>query len=544
MIIRLIENNPKLSIAIIALLMFAFNMDVLEVTIMEARNFITAREMLTDGNWLLTTMNGEPRYQKPPLPTWFAAISAFFFGIKSVYAMRLPGFLMVIVLAICSYLLSNKLLKNKQHSLINGLLTLTSFYVIGIVIEAPWDIFTHGFMLIAIYNLYQLFSKSKKLWKHTLIAGVCIGLSILCKGPVSIYALLLPFLIAYGITYKYTHFKAKWFSVFLILIIALALGGWWYLYVRFADSETFLAITKKETGNWSSYNVRPFYYYWSFFTQSGLWTIPAFVSLLYPYLKTRVSNLKAYKFTLLWTLIAVVLLSIIPEKKSRYLMPVLIPLAMNTGFYIEYLFRRFKDLKGKRETIPVYFNFGLISLIGIVFPFAGYLFLKDTMTSGWIQFGIAGLVLFIIGVLLARNLLKRNIKHAFYLCIAFMVSVFLFAVPITKHLKSESYTEINSLKNELDENNKVLYSIGNPSPEIIWNYGGKIKSINSNTIHSLVNQSEIHLLIQKDNIEAIENLETNYLLQYITTYSLNTASEDTRGYKNRLSYNYYKLTQK
>lgn len=58
--------------------MFIFNLDVLDVTIMEARNFITAREMTLDGNWLLTTMNGEPRYQKPPLPTWLAAISSFF----------------------------------------------------------------------------------------------------------------------------------------------------------------------------------------------------------------------------------------------------------------------------------------------------------------------------------------------------------------------------------------------------------------------------------------------------------------------------------
>ena len=89
MIIKLIENNPKTSIALIAILMFAFNMDVLEVTIMEARNFITAREMINDNNWLLTTMNGEPRYQKPPLPTWLAAISAMTFGIKSLYAMRL-----------------------------------------------------------------------------------------------------------------------------------------------------------------------------------------------------------------------------------------------------------------------------------------------------------------------------------------------------------------------------------------------------------------------------------------------------------------------
>ena len=65
-----IEQHPIISIVVIVLLMLCINIDVIDVTIMEARNFITAREMLTDGNWLLTTMNGEPRYQKPPLPTW------------------------------------------------------------------------------------------------------------------------------------------------------------------------------------------------------------------------------------------------------------------------------------------------------------------------------------------------------------------------------------------------------------------------------------------------------------------------------------------
>ncbi|MEZ4795905.1 MAG: glycosyltransferase [Flavobacteriaceae bacterium] len=542
MIIKLIEQNPKLSIVIIAIFMFAFNMDILEVTIMEARNFITAREMITDGNWLLTTINGEPRYQKPPLPTWLAAISASFFGIKSVYAMRLPGFTMVIVLAITNYLLSHKLLDNKQQSLINGLLTLTSFYVIGIVIEAPWDIFTHGFMLIGIYHLYQLFSKDSGYWKHTLIAGVCIGLSMMSKGPVSVYALLLPFLIAYGLVYKYKHFKAKWFSVFSLLLLALIIGGWWYFYVRYADSQTFLDIAKKETGNWSSYNVRPFYYYWSFFTQSGLWTIPAFISLLYPYLKTRVNNLKAYKFTLLWTLLAVVLLSIIPEKKSRYLMPVLIPLALNIGFYIGYLFRRFKDLTDKSETYPVYFNFGLISLIGLAFPIVGYLFLRDRLTSGWLTFSIAAIVLFSIGILLFRALIKKEIKHAFYLCIGFMLAVFIFVVPLTSNLKQDSYKPISTLKTELDNASEELYSIGDPSPEIIWDYGGKIKPLDISNVENL--DKPLNIIVQTVQKEDIEKFKLNHNIKFITTYSLNTVSEGTKGYKDRLSYNYYRLTQK
>ena len=67
-------------------------------------------------------------------------------------------------------------------------------------------------------------------------------------------------------------------------------------------------------------------------------------------------------------------------------MPVLIPLALNTGFYIEYLIRRFKYIRDKRETIPVYFNFGLIGLIGLAAPIIGFITLKNTSFTNWFHF--------------------------------------------------------------------------------------------------------------------------------------------------------------
>ena len=478
--IKIIENNPLLSITLFVLIMLSFNIYGLDVTIMEARNFITAREMITDGNWILTTMNGEARYQKPPLPTWFTAIFALLFGLKSITALRFPGIIMVILTGVYAYLLSNKLLNNKAHSLINGFITVTSFYVIGIIIEAPWDIFSHGFMLIAIFHLFQLFEKEKRYWCHTLIAGTLIGLSLMSKGPVSFYALLLPFLISYGLTYKYKRFRVKLFSVFSILILAILIGGWWFLYIRIEDAETFLSIIKKETGNWENYNVRPIYYYWSFFTQSGIWTIPAFVSLLYPYLKSRVSNIKAYTFSFYWTVLAVVLLSVIPEKKSRYLMPVLIPLAINTGFYIEYLIRHFKEIKDKKETIPVYINFGLIAFIGIVFPFIGYLFIKSLKGIVLFWHVIASVLLVLISILILINLKRKHIKNVFYLCVVFMMSFFLTVLALSKIQSHPNYNPITNLKAEAKKDDLKVYSLGAVSPEMIWDFGDKISQIKIN----------------------------------------------------------------
>lgn len=529
--VKTFEKYPFATIALLVLLMLIPNLDVLNVTIMEARNFITAREMVHDGNWLLTTMNGEPRYQKPPLPTWFTAIFGMTLGMKSVFALRFPTVIMILLTGIFTFLFSKRLLKDQTHSLVNALIAITSFYIIGIAIEAPWDIYTHTFMLMAIYYMFSDFEKQKTYSWNFLLCAFFIGLSFLSKGPISFYALLLPFLIAYGFVYKFD--KQKVFYLISTLLIGLIIGLWWFLYVRVADPNSFLEIAKKETGNWSSYNIRPFYYYWSFFTQSGIWTIPAFMGLLYPYLKTRVTNIKAYKLSLLWTLFAVVLLSIIPEKKSRYLMPVLIPLAINTGFYIYYLFTHFKSIS-KKESIPAYFNFGLLGVIAIAFPVIAYFLVKGHFLDFWLQYSIASVVLFSIGLSLLINLFKRRIKAVFYLTIIFFASLLITGLPLSKVLYDNS--NFKSISELHKETKFPVYSFNFYSPEMIWDFGDKIPEIN--------NESKLENtfgLLTNSTIEEIRRRFNEHTIQYQTTYDLNTVSENKRNYKERLRADYYLL---
>ena len=94
--IKTIEKYPVLSLTIVTLLMLLVHLDVPNITIMEARNFIASREMIQDNHWLLPTLNGEPRYEKPPLPTWLTAISGLLFGVNSLFALRIPAALMVL----------------------------------------------------------------------------------------------------------------------------------------------------------------------------------------------------------------------------------------------------------------------------------------------------------------------------------------------------------------------------------------------------------------------------------------------------------------
>jgi len=530
-----LKNNHFLLLILACFAIFLVNLDSLPVNIMEARNFTTAREMLNDGNWLLTTLNGEARYQKPPLPTWLTAISAAIFNLKSLAALRLPAAILAIVLVLFSFKFSIKFTQNRTYAFISALVLASSFYVVAAGRDGNWDIYTHGFMMVCIYYLYLFFTSNTKKYLYALIAALFFGFSFMSKGPVSFYALLLPFLIAFGIVYKYKDFKVRILPLIMFLVIAVLISGWWHWYTYNFDPAAVAEITKKETSNWTGYNVRPFYYYWSFFTQSGVWTIPAFIGLLYPYLKNRVSDKKAYLFTFLWTILSVVLLSIIPEKKSRYLLPVLIPMALNTGFYIEYLFLKFSELKDKRETIPVYFNFGLIATIGLIFPVAGYIFLKEGLAGKWVWFVILALILFSIGILMYRNLFRRKIRPVFYLTVAFIAAILCFGLPMVSAITINSeYKSLALLPDWQKEEDVIVYEFTYFTPELIWAYGDTIEVLQQEGEFKIPSEEKFGVLVSEEETARFQKTFSNFSIEKITRYDMNAKGKEDRSHKLRL----------
>mgnify|MGYP003147656777 CR=1 FL=1 len=288
-----LKDNYFLLLILVCLAIFFVNLDAIYVNIMEARNFITAREMLSMDHWIFTSINNEPRYEKPPLPTWMTAISMFLLGAKNLFALRLPAAIMGTLTVLFIYKLGVKTTSNRKYAFLAGLVAATSFYILYSGRDGQWDIFTHGFMIIAIYFIWRLFTETSKTYSNALISGVFIGFSFLSKAPVSMYALLLPFLISFGAVYKYRNFKSLLKPIGLLLASAIVISASWTLYVYLFDTQAVTSITNREASRWLDYNVRPFYYYWSFVIQSGIWTLPAFVGLLYPYLKSRVMNKKA-----------------------------------------------------------------------------------------------------------------------------------------------------------------------------------------------------------------------------------------------------------
>ncbi len=533
------EKNYVWILVIVCFFIFFMNLDVLYPNIMEARNFITAREMVSDDGWLLTTMNGEPRYEKPPLPTWLAAIGGMLFSFKNLIALRVPSAIITLILVLFSYRFGVYFLKDKKQAFINSLILATSFYMVFAGRNGTWDIFAHGFMIIAIYYIFQFFATDEKIWRNALLAGTFIGLSFMSKGPVSHFALFLPFLIAYSIVYKYSNFKRKWLPLVGLIVVTAIISVWWPYYISVMDGETARAIADKETTAWQNRNVRPFYYYWSFFTQSGAWTVVAFVGLLYPYLKTRVENLKAYKFSLFWTLASVILLSVIPEKKSRYLLPVLIPLAYTTSFYLMYVFRSFKEKMNKYERIPVYLNFGLIGLVGVAFPIVGYIFLKDTLTGFYTSFALTSIVLVLVGFFILKYVYQRKIQLAFYAIILFFMSAITFGFPLANSfLENPKYNSLQEISQKAEAEQIPVYMFNIQSPELVWDYGGKVPLLHSHALET-PKEDTFKALVMIDAKKSLEKAFPNHKITYVETFDLNPVDDSKGGYKDRLRTDMY-----
>lgn len=359
-----------LLIFVVSFFGFIVNNHVVNADIMEARNLATAQEMVREGNYLMPTMNGELRLEKPPLPTWIAA-AVEHISPDNLIAQRSMAGVSGMFFAFFLFLVVSRLTKNKDIGLIAALVLATCFNVIFMGRTATWDIYCHSFMLGGIYFLILAFEEKGKQWLNFLLAGLFMGLSFLSKGPVSFFALFLPFILSYSFLYR-PKLKGKISPLISMIGLCLIISFWWPIFIMLFHHETLIAVANKESSSWIDHNVRPFYYYWKFPAEAGIWTLFWVTSLVWFFVKKNQGERLVFKMSIMWTILAVVLLSLIPEKKTRYLLPILIPAAINIAFYIYY---SAVNVLSKKEKIVFRINSTLIAIILFALPIASYIFL-------------------------------------------------------------------------------------------------------------------------------------------------------------------------
>lgn len=365
--------------ATIVAITFFVNNRTLQPDIMESRNLVTAREMVETGEWLVPTMNGDLRLEKPPLPTWISAVVESV-SPNDIAAQRAVASLFGIMLVIFFYLLCRDVFKVDPAMAVILLCTCYQFMLMARTVS--WDIYTHGFMLGGIYFLVMAVRGQGKQWGKFLLAGLFTGLSILSKGPVSLFALFLPFLIAWCL-FDRQPMRGKWKQVIVMAIVALVVGGWWYAYIHIFHGDEWQAVMAKETGSWLNRNVRPWYYYWKFFLEAGVWALLLVTASIMMLRRGYMYDKKAL-VPVMWMLFSLILLSCMPEKKTRYLLPLLIPaaivMAQAVGVWCASFSKRGStdmalraQTGGKASHVPFRINCWMLVLVCLAIPVAGYL---------------------------------------------------------------------------------------------------------------------------------------------------------------------------
>ncbi|HET8803908.1 MAG TPA: DUF308 domain-containing protein, partial [Aequorivita sp.] len=208
-------------------------------------------------------------------------------------------------------------------------------------------------------------------------------------------------------------------------------------------------------------------------------------------------------------------------------------------------FRRFKELKDKRDTFPVFFNFGLIAFIGIAFPIGGYIFLKDGLPGNWLWFVLLSIALVIIGVFMFRNLFRKKIETVFYLTIAFIVMVIWFGLPLSNAITNNpEYKPFSELQAWEKQQNLKVYEFSDMTPELIWDYGEKMQILKNGDEILIPKENQFGILVSEEKMQLFKETFPNYKIEKVARYDMNPKGKDSRTHKTRLYRDLFIVTKK
>lgn len=414
-----LKRRYYILLAALCLITFFVGRSALPTDIMEARNIVTAREIVADGNWLVPTMNGQLRLEKPPLPTWVAA------AIEEVCpdnlaAQRTAAGVMGCVWTVYLFLLVRYVSKRDDLAAATVVVFLTCYDLVLMGRSATWDIYCHAFMMAAIYYLNRGLREDRRAMLWFPLAGLFMGLSFLSKGPVSFYALLLPYLLTL-IALPCPSMKGKWGAFSLMIVIMLVVGGWWYAWLYLVHPAEVSAAVHGEAGAWSQHNVRPWYYYWRFFLEMGAWALLMLAALAVPYWKNHITLKREYLLSITWAICSLVLLSLMPEKKMRYLLPSLAPCSMAVACLIVH-FKQGENLDRVSRWLYVV-NGLIITVVVLAMPALIYRFgVKAGLISIHADIVLVGIMLLIAGWLVWSTLQYSPMKFISGIAALFVVA--------------------------------------------------------------------------------------------------------------------------
>lgn len=468
---------------------FSYNY-LLGVDIMEARNFVTAREMVEDNNWLVPTMNGELRLAKPPLPTWLTAFAMKLAGSDTnLLANRLPTGLAAVLLLFFFYRFMLLYCESRQISIAAVLILSTSYLFMYMSRRGTWDMIAHTFAMGTIWMLYRAVNSARAKLGCFVAAGIFAGLSFMSKGPVSFYTLLLPFLLSEFINGDLRKYLQHWKMLALSLLIALLTGLSWPVCLYLTVPEEISRIAQVEVSSWSSRHVKSILWYLQFPVVTGIWVFFALPALWFSRSRQITEDRFPIRRIMIWIILSFVFLTLIPEKKDRYLLPMAFPLAALIGGFVTALINRHGSTNKPAKILQLY-------------NFLSVLFLLATAAAGLYFFIDCGFDLYIALIAAAAiAMLIRFCKALFegqqpdlvYIILSFMLLTQIAGPLASRQIGPDNFMVFQKLRHSPDLSAYKIYS-DQIDIKVVWAAGRKIYRWNPGKPPDLKENEKILLL--------------------------------------------------
>lgn len=319
-----------LLLAVGSLVLYAAYNAALPITDPVESNYaLTAKEMLTAGDWLSPRIYGQYWYDKPVLIYWLIMLSYKMWGVTE-FAARLPGAVCGALSVAAAYWFGRRMY-DARTGLYSALVLATSleFWVVAHLVITDMALFLFSALSMACFYLAWHDAD----WRWATAAYALAGLAVLTKGPVG---LVLPGITVIAFVIIAGRWR-QWQRLYLWpgLAVFLLVAGPWYFFMYQAHGRDFVDVflgvhnyLRATVAEHPKDNV--IYYYLVLFPLSLLpWTGTFLQALWRRDFLRRDATLGLY--LLVWLVAILVFYTAMATKYPTYVFPALFPAAIMMG---------------------------------------------------------------------------------------------------------------------------------------------------------------------------------------------------------------------
>lgn len=332
-------KNAKLWVVfLISFVLFIFWAQAFPITdTVESNYALTAKEMVTSGNWISPQIYGKFWFDKPVMIYWLLALSMKLFGYSALAVRIVPALAGALGVSFIYWFVAK--LRNERAGMIAAALLATSlqYFIISKLIVTDSLLFIFNAAALAFFYLGYTDQAAAKRWYYLMYP--CLGLAVLTKGPVGVMLPGLIILIFLAWRKNWAELRRLKLGVGILLLMLVALPWYGIMFLRHGQEfiHTFFGIHNYLRATVSEHprdNV--FYYYLILFMVSTLpWTDLVIGGLSNGWRNYRRHHQELPLFLMIWVGVFLIFYTLMATKYPTYTFPMLFPLAVLTALYIE-----------------------------------------------------------------------------------------------------------------------------------------------------------------------------------------------------------------